>query len=302
MSKVFDALRKQNLRDREDIGRLENAEEKEQLWSSIDSRSVDAPLSRFIDTSRVLSLDIGTVSPIFPFDKEQQRAAAEQYRMIRTKILHRNDKPKLVLVSSAAKGDGKTVTSINLAAAFALRDDTRVLLVDGDLRRSRISNALGIPASPGLADLLSGIADVRSALIRAAQLPNLFVIPAGQTSARTAELLESVRWHLFVQQIRANFSIIICDGPPIATVADYELLEVACDGVIVVVRPDHTDRPLCMKALSTVNQQKLMGVVINGVDNWPLWKASEYSYYAEDAGDGSRLIEARPSQPGQIGG
>lgn len=281
MSKVFDALRKQNVLDRESISRSEKTDEKQQIWTSIDSKGVDAPLSRFADTSRVIGLHISAASPLFPFDNEQQRVAAEQYRMIRTKILHHHDKPKFVLVSSPATGDGKTVTSINLAAAFALKEDTRVLLVDGDLRRSRISEALGIPASPGLADLLSGRADIRSALVRAEQLPNLFLLPAGRPGARAAELLESARWHLFIQQVRTNFSTIICDGPPIATVADYELLELACDGVIVVARPDHTRRPLCMKALNTVNEAKLMGVVINGVENWPLWKAPEYSYYLE---------------------
>lgn len=282
MSKVFDALRKRNAFDLGEISRLDTPEQKKQVWRPIDSTTAITPSSWSRNTTRVVPLCISVRSPILPFDKEQQAAAAEQYKIIRTKILHHPDKPQFILISSAAMGDGKTVTAINLAGSLALKQDMRVLLLDGDLRRPRIADALGIPGVPGLADLLSGSADMKSTLMRAEQFPNLFILPAGRTELRAAELLDSLQWQTLIQQIRATFSIVICDGPPIATVADYELLELTSDRVIVVTRPDHTDRALCMKGLRAISQSKLLGVVLNCVENWWLWKAPVYSYQVKE--------------------
>jgi len=283
MSKVFDALRKQNVLDVDDMSSLDIADSKQQARSSPDVATTVVPLSCHRNTTRLVRLRISALSPVLPFDRKQQLLASDQYRIIRTKILHRPDKPQFVLVSSGAKGDGKTVTSINLAGSFALKEDARVLLLDGDLRQSQIAQSLGVAETPGLVDVLSGRIDLKSALVRAEQFPNLFILTAGHGAQRAEELLESVRWRALIRQIRANFSTVVCDGPPIATVADYELLELASDGVVVVARPDHTDRAICMAALRAVRQQKLLGVVLNGVENWCFWKAPVYGYQIKEA-------------------
>jgi capsular exopolysaccharide synthesis family protein len=232
--------------------------------------------------ARELRLRLSALAPVLPFDGSNQRAA-EQYQIIRTKILHHGRRPRFVLVSSATSGDGKTVTSINVAASLALKSDARVLLIDGDLRQPSVARTLGIPVEPGLREVLAGQIPFESALIRAAEVPNLYVLPAGGVNARAADLLDSERWRTLVASVRERFTTVICDAPPIATVADYELLQMVADGTVVVARPGHTERHACRKALESVEQTKLIGVVLNCVEDWWLWKTPSYGYYTHRA-------------------
>jgi protein-tyrosine kinase len=236
---------------------------------------------------RQVRLHLSALAPVLPFDASNQRAA-EQYSIIRTKILHHARKPQFVLISSATSGDGKTITSINLAGSLALQADARVLLIDGDLRQPSVARTLGIAAAPGLSDVLANKVDLESALVQAAELPNLYVLPAGEYCARAADLLDSERWRTLAATLRSRFSSIVCDAPPIATVADYELLQLAADGLIVVARPGHTERHACRKALAGVDARKMLGVVLNCFEDWWLWKTPSYGYYARRPGEEKR--------------
>jgi polysaccharide chain length determinant protein (PEP-CTERM system associated) len=204
--------------------------------------------------------------------------ALEQYRMVRTKIAYHPLQPKMIVVTSACSGDGKTISAVNLATVFALRKEVRVLLVEGDFRRSGLAQLLGLPPQPGIADVLTGKCDLNEALISLEQLPNLCVLPAGACAVNPAELLETAAWHSMCASFRHQFAFILLDAPPVAAVADYELIERDCDGVLMVARPDHTDRSSLGMALSLVSPDKMLGVLMNGTDDWFLWKAQE-SYY-----------------------
>jgi receptor protein-tyrosine kinase len=217
-------------------------------------------------------------APILPFDGSHG-PASEQYRILRTKIIQHPNRPRMILVSSAGPADGKTVSSINLAGALALKSDSRVLLVDSDFRRSTISKLLGIPASPGLADVLRGACAVHDAIVQTEQFPKLHVLCAGEAPSNPTELLDSPAWSALSASLRREFSYIVLDAPPIGTVADYDLLQAACDGTIVVVRPDHTKRKTCMAVLEAVNKDKFLGILLNCVENWFLWKTSHNYYY-----------------------
>jgi capsular exopolysaccharide synthesis family protein len=204
--------------------------------------------------------------------------ALEQYRMVRTKIAYHPLQPRMIVVTSACSGDGKTISAVNLATVFALRKDVRVLLVEGDFRRSGLAQLLGLPQQPGIADVLTGKCDLNEALISLEQLPNLCVLPAGACAVNPAELLETAAWHAMCASFRQQFAFVLLDAPPVAAVADYELIERDCDGVLMVARPDHTDRSSLGMALSLVSPDKMLGVLMNGTDDWFLWKAQE-SYY-----------------------
>ena len=227
---------------------------------------------------RELPVRVAAASPLLPFD-DTNRVAAEQYRIIRTRLIQHPKQPRLVLISSGGPGDGKSVTSVNIAGALSLKTEANVLLMDADFRRPTIHRQLGLPASPGLAEVLAGTANLDDALVRAAQFPNLCVIPAGAPCANPSELLDSARWRALCDELRIRFRYMIADSPPVASVADYELLQATCDGVVLVVRPDHTKRNLCQKALQTIPKEKLIGVVVNCVPKWLLAGASPYSGY-----------------------
>jgi protein-tyrosine kinase len=233
---------------------------------------------------RTLPVRVPASEPILPYDdKVRDRSVSERYRIIRTKIIQHSQKPRLIVVSSPGPGDGKTVTALNLAGALSLKTTEGVLLVDADLRRASIHAVTGLPQTPGLADVLGRYRTLNEALIHTEQFPNLYVLPAGEHRANPAELLDSPEWLSLCKSVRTAFEYIVIDSPPVAAVADYDLIEAGCDGVVLVVRPDHTRRPICLKALEAVKKTKLLGVVMNCVEEWFLTKAlhrdSYYQYY-----------------------
>jgi len=231
---------------------------------------------------RTLPLHLAAQSPVLPFDGGQARAS-EQYRIARTRILQDPHAPRIILLSSPGPRDGKTTTAINLAGALSLRAGFNVLLVDGDFRRSTVHTALGLPAGPGLAEVLSGTCALEEALIHVEEFPNLYVLPAGQCHGNPAELLDSAQWVALQATLKRRFRTVVIDSPPIAAVADYELLLAGAEGVILVVRVDHTSRKAALNAIETLPKEKFMGVLLNCVEPWFLGKGQSYSdaYYYE---------------------
>jgi len=208
---------------------------------------------------------------------------SEQYRLIRTKIVQHPAHPKMLIITSPGPGDGKTVSSLNIAGILALRDDANVLLIEADFRRPTVSSTLGLPSEPGLANCLRGSCTLQDAIVRVEQFPNLYVLPVGKSEVNPAELLDTERWQSVCATVRRHFDYVIVDTPPIGSVADYDLIEAKCDGVIVVVRPDHTDRSLCRAAFEQIPIDKRLGVVMNCAEEWFLWRTNESYYYGSRA-------------------
>lgn len=216
--------------------------------------------------------------PLCPFDGSDPRTA-EQYRVLRTNLLLHPAKPRMIAVSSSSPGDGKTVTTLNLAGTFALKSEGNVILVDGDLRKREVATRLGISAEPGLADVLSGNCSLDDAIVRIEEMPNLLVLPSGRVDGNPAELLDSPRWNHVAATLRAHFSYVLIDTTPIAAVADFQLVQQSSDGVVMVLRPDHTQRARFKKALTHIEPKKLLGTVLNAVPDWFLWNTRDHDYY-----------------------
>lgn len=229
---------------------------------------------------RIEKLWLPAGAPVVPFDGSSSYAS-EQYRLVRTRILHHPGAPRFILVSSPTPGDGKTITAVNLAVAFALKSDNAVLLVDADLRHPSVASMLGIPAKPGLGEVLEGGCALNDAIVNIAEIPGLYVLPADVTTVNATELLDSARWREACASIRERFCYVVIDSPPINSVADYELLERAADGVVTVVRPDHTKRSLAFKAMELVSPEKQLGLVINCAARWVLFRPPNPYYYGE---------------------
>ena len=235
---------------------------------------------------RVVPGHLPAGSPLLPFDGRDPRAA-EHYRIIRTKIEQDPRRLRLVVVTSPQVGDGKSVSAVNIAAAAALRDGVSVLLVDADFRRSGLHSRLGLPDSLGFADVLSGECSLDQAVIRVSEVtPSFYFLPAGRATRNPVELLASERLALRCAEIRKEFDFVVIDTPPIGLVADHELVQVVSDGVILVVRPDHTSRRRGFAALQSIPKERLIGVVTNCVPDWLLTKSlyHDYGYYGERNG------------------
>lgn len=292
MSKIYEALTKKTAaqpqselgemfdRGEEAVGLLSSEGPGETVTHVASPKPVQqlSPSAQFpLDWERIrsVSLRVADVSPVLPFGGEHP-AAAEQYRLLRTRMTQSAPDCRFVLVTSAGPGEGKTVTSINLAGALSLKSTAKVLLIDGDLRRSSIPSVLGIPESPGLADVVARDAALGDAIVRAVEFPNLYILPAGKAKCNPSEIFDSVAWREVVTTIRASFDQIVSDCPPMGPLADFDLLEAACDRVLLVVRPDHTRRAHLNEAMERISKDKLLGTVLNCFSDWIFRRVPEY--------------------------
>jgi protein-tyrosine kinase len=196
---------------------------------------------------------------------EPHSAAAEQFRLLRARLA-RLDKGrvanKAILMTSPGRGDGKTVTAVNLAVTMARDLQRRVVIVDADMRSPGVHRLLGLPVGPGLADVLAGDASLEEVAIEVVDL-GLTVLPAGSSPQHPAELLGSAAMRRLMDQLRSTFDRIVVDTPPAAPLADVGVLSPLADGVLVVVRAGMTGRPELQRTLDTLDPARLLGLVLN---------------------------------------
>jgi polysaccharide biosynthesis transport protein len=207
--------------------------------------------------------------------------AAEQYQALRLKMegLQQSRGVRVLAVTSPGASDGKTVTSINLAAALARGPGTRVLLIDADLRRPSVATLLGLGSDDG-AGLAAAIGDRSTALadvVRHVDRPHgLDVVPAGAATTDVHELLRSPRFGELLQEARGSYDFVVLDTPPLVPVCDAALVSRLVDGMLVVVSAHQTPRRLLGEALSLLDESKTLGIVFNG-DDPPLF--NKYNAY-----------------------
>jgi capsular exopolysaccharide synthesis family protein len=208
-----------------------------------------------------------SLNPLFVAATEPGSPAAEQYRLLRTRLETRDasGRNQLLLVTSPRLGDGKTTTSSNLALTLAREFQHRVILVEADLRRPTLAQRFGLSAQRGLVDVLLGGLPLDEAIIPIPE-HHLALLPAGQEGTRSTELLASSMMQRAIDDLRSRFDRIIVDAPPVA-LADTHILARIADGVIVVVRAGVTPRPALERALAAIDRERLLGLVLNEVDD-----------------------------------
>jgi protein-tyrosine kinase len=207
---------------------------------------------------------------------------SEQYRTLRAKILQtqREKGLKTLLVASAGASEGKTLTAINLALTMAQEIDLKILIVDGDLRRPSLHRYLGTPNALGISDYLSRNCPLESILCNTS-LPNFFVATAGTVAEKPAELLNSSRMDDFLSYAAQTFDWVIFDSPPLAGLADADVLASKLDGVIFIVRAFQTPATLFQKTMETLRTKNVLGIVFNGDEDEDAGKYAVY-YRHED--------------------
>jgi capsular exopolysaccharide synthesis family protein len=194
--------------------------------------------------------------------------AAEQYQGLRLKLEERRQTGtcQVIAVTSAGAGDGKTLTSINLAGALAKDNEARVLLIDADLRRSSVATQLGIgdAGTAGLAELLSTPQTRLADVTLRPDSVSFAAIPAGGPPESVHHLFRSPRLSALLAEARQQYDYVLLDTPPLVPVFDAALLSRLVDGVIVVVSANRTPRRLLEAALDVLDPSKVIGIVFNG--------------------------------------
>jgi protein-tyrosine kinase len=191
---------------------------------------------------------------------------AEQFRTLRSRLyqLRSNQPLKTLLVTSSIPAEGKTFVTNNLAQSIVRQPGRRALIIDVDLRRSRLHVPLGAPASPGLTDYLRGEADGIS-IIQQGQEGNLCFIPGGNEGSNPSELVSNGRLKTLLDRVTPIFDWIILDSPPCLLVADASVLADICDGVLLVTRAGVTPAATALRAVQELRGRNVVGVVLNAM-------------------------------------
>ncbi|HEU4522921.1 MAG TPA: CpsD/CapB family tyrosine-protein kinase [Thermoanaerobaculia bacterium] len=205
---------------------------------------------------------------------------ADQYRMLRYAVERAcpSEAARVVAVTSAVPGDGKTLTAVNLAAAIARAGQSRVLLIDADLRRPAVARVLGRDTGHRGWGLVDAILDKRLSLDQVTwplDPFNLAVVTSRRPQADTYELLASGRFAELVREARERYDYIVIDTPPVLPAPDSRLLAGMIDGYLIVVAADKTPRRLLEETLALLGPEKILGLVFNRES----FKHSRYGRY-----------------------
>ena len=212
--------------------------------------------------------------------------ASEAYRELRTKVLFQNQNKdvSVILVTSLGPGEGKSLTTANLAITIA-QQKIPTLLIDGDLRRGVLHNEFGDKKRPGLSDFLVSNAtidyDNLSKIIQQTMVPNLFLISSGSQVPNPTEIIGSQRMKDVLQVLRGRFGMILIDSAPFQSTPDAAVLANFAEAVILVVKAGFTNVELLGEKVQEYQpiREKLMGVVLNGVKVNLKKHYYKYSYY-----------------------
>ena len=207
---------------------------------------------------------------------DRHSVSAEQYRVLAARLegLWRQPDFQKIAVTSALPGEGKTITSINVAYILARDFGRRVLLIDGDLRRPSLWRYVGAKPSTGLTDVLEKRQSPEE-VVRPLRHENLAIVEAGLTALNSTRLWKSSEITHLLAYFEKHYDYLIVDTPPVLTVVDTTLIADVVDGVVVVVRSGMTPKGALQKALGALPRSKLVGTVLNGAPMPP----SAYYYH-----------------------
>lgn len=216
-------------------------------WSEIESL---VPAVR--EESRVVTLN------------EANSLGAEKFRLLRARLRNLRERRSLqkLVITSAVPNDGKTLVAMNLAVCLSKHTDEKILLLEGDLRKPMLGEHLGIKALPGIGEWHLADQPVRKFMYRFDGL-QLWILPAGSALENPVSILQSGRFVELYKQLTSCFDWIIIDAPPLLPMADVSFWSRQTDGLLLVVRQGTTPKSVLEKGLETLDNPKLIGVVLN---------------------------------------
>ena len=220
---------------------------------------------------------------MFIVEKKPKSIAAEAYRSLRTNIQYSSfdKKYQTLVVTSANPGEGKTTVAGNLALVLA-QGESKVLLIDCDMRRPSLHKRFRISNTYGISDLLVGKQKFEEASYK--YNDNLTILPGGKIPPNPAEMLASKAMTAFLEEMKKHFDYIVLDTPPLQAVSDAQILSTKVDGSIIVVRAGVTKKDAVNNAVSIIKKVNgnIIGTVLNGADN----SRDKYYYYYGDENNG----------------
>jgi capsular exopolysaccharide synthesis family protein len=237
---------------------------------------------------RELTINIERVNPRLVSITQPRSPYCEEYRNLRTQVLHKSKKRKLqaIVIASVGPSEGKSVTALNLSWLFAQADGVRVLIIDSDLRRPSLAGYLGIETGSGLSEVLTGGTSLMESVVRLAPA-GLYLLPGGEARSDVAELISGPRFSEILKEARSYFDFIIIDAPPLGIFTDASLLINQADGAMLVIRANHTKYKDVDRILDSLPRERMLGTVLNQSEV-PLMDESYYKYGFYDREEAAR--------------
>lgn len=213
---------------------------------------------------------------MFIVEKEPKSIAAESYRTLRTNLQYSSfdEEYKVIVVTSAEPGEGKSITVGNLALSIA-QSDKKVIIIDCDLRKPSIHKKFQLSNSEGLSDVLLGKKNIAEVGQRYSN--NLTILTSGKIPPNPSEMLGSKAMKSLIEALKKVFDYVILDTPPVQAVTDAQILSTRADGTLLVVRSEKTKRDSVINSINLLKKvnANIIGTVLNGVDT----KKNNYYYY-----------------------
>lgn len=216
-----------------------------------------------------------------PTLNEANSIVAESYKIFRTNLSFANIdcEKKVIMFTSASTKEGKTTSVANTAITFA-QSGKKVLLIECDLRKSRLHQLFEIPQTPGLTDMLVNKMPLAEVVNKLEELPNLHIITSGLQPPDPAELLGSKRFDRFIDEAKERYDMIFIDAPPVLAVTDAMVMVRVIDGVVLVLAAKETKREIGKKAKAALDKvgAPILGALLTKVS---LKEHKYYNYYGK---------------------
>lgn len=213
---------------------------------------------------RELTVDPAAVNPHLVAITQSQSGYCEEYRSLRTHVLHKSQEQHLqsIVIASVGPGEGKSVTALNLAWLLAQTEGVHALVIDSDLRMPSLTKYLGIASEIGLSDVLDGTATLDDAIIQL-KPSGLCLLPGGHARGDVAELISGSNFKEILGETREMFDYVIIDAPPLAIFTDAAVLINHADAALLVVKANQTKYKDIDRVLNSLPRKRLLGTILN---------------------------------------
>lgn len=226
------------------------------------------------------TVDAERVEPRLVAITQPHSAYCEEYRSLRTHVLHKSQKQKLqsIVVASAGPSEGKSVTALNLSWLLAQTDGVKALIIDSDLRMPSLTDYLGIETEKGLSEILAGKSSLKESIIKL-EPAGLHLLPGGAARSDVAELISGPKFKEILREAREMFDYVIIDAPPLGIFTDATVLINHADGALLVVRANRTRYADVDRTLETLPRERMLGVILNQAEGTLSESHYDYGYY-----------------------
>lgn len=243
---------------------LLDLETKDTAGATMDTVGLTRPAENLLPEFARWEVEAERVEPRLVAITQPHSAYCEEYRSLRTQVLHKSQRQKLqsIVIASVNPSEGKTVTALNLSWLLAQTDEVNCLIIDADLRMPSLTDYLGIETDKGLSDILTGDGSVKDSIVKL-EPSGLHLLPGGEPRSDVAELISGPKFKEILREAREMFDYVLIDAPPLGIFTDATVLINHSDGAILVVRAGRTKYATVDRVLDGLPRDRMLGVVLN---------------------------------------